>query len=135
MWKSVAGAAAVGGLRQQQTDLEAFSHAMTHELRAPPGDRGVCAGAAGDDHKGDQEQHCLHRILAATSQAQGLITSLLAFGRLGYDAVRRQPVSLHDVVEAACVSCKPSSRCGRTGLAFGGTTCWCMPIQGCSNSR
>jgi signal transduction histidine kinase len=86
-------------LRQRQTDLETFSHAMTHELRAP---LRVIAGFAQElqvaTTQGDQEQHCLHRILAATSQAQGLITSLLAFGRLGHGAVRRQPVSLHDVV-------------------------------------
>jgi signal transduction histidine kinase len=86
-------------LRQRQTDLEAFSHAMTHELRAP---LRVIAGFAEElqatTTQGDQEQHCLRRILEATSQAQGLITALLAFGRLGYDAVRRQPVSLHDVV-------------------------------------
>jgi signal transduction histidine kinase len=86
-------------LQQRQTDLETFSHAMTHELRAP---LRVIAGFAQElgaaTTQGDQEQHCLQRILAATSQAQGLITSLLAFGRLGYDAVRQQPVSLHHVI-------------------------------------
>jgi signal transduction histidine kinase len=88
-------------LRQRQTDLEAFSQAMTHELRAP---LRVIAGFAEElqaaPTQDDQEQHCLRRILEATSQAQGLITALLAFGRLGYDEVRRQPVSLHHVIDS-----------------------------------
>jgi signal transduction histidine kinase len=88
-------------LQQRRTDLETFSYAMTHELRAP---FRVITGFAEELQAatalGEQEQHCLHRILAATVQAQGLIAALLTFGRLGYDAVRRQPVSLHDVIES-----------------------------------
>ena len=88
-------------LQQRQTDLETFSYAMTHELRAP---FRVIAGFVEElqtsARLGDQEQHCLHRILAATSQAQGLIAALLTFGRLGHDAVRPQSVSLHHVIES-----------------------------------
>ena len=90
-------------LQRRQTDLEAFSQAMTHELRAPL--RAIMGfaqelGAAAS--LGDQDRHYLERILVAATQAQGLITSLLAFGRIGHNAVRQHIVSLHCVV-ASCL--------------------------------
>jgi signal transduction histidine kinase len=89
-------------LRQRQADLETFSYAMTHELRAP---FRVIAGFVEELQAiptlGDEGQHCLRRVLEATSQAQELIAALHTFGRLGYDAVRRQSVSLHHVVESS----------------------------------
>jgi signal transduction histidine kinase len=89
-------------LQQRQSDLETFSYAMTHELRAP---FRVIAGFAEELQAlttlGDQGQHYLGRILEATSQAQGLIAALHTFGRLGHEAVRLQPVSLHHVIEGS----------------------------------
>jgi len=88
-------------LQQRQADMETFSYAMTHELRAP---FRVIAGFAEELQAtttlGDQEQHCLHRILEAASQAQELIASLHTFGRLGHEAIRLQPVSLRHVIES-----------------------------------
>jgi signal transduction histidine kinase len=88
-------------LRRRHTDLEAFLHAMTHELRAPlrviVGFARELEGVASLD---DQDRHCLGRIQAAATQAQGLITSLVAFGRLGHGAVRRRRVSLHYVIRS-----------------------------------
>ena len=98
-------------LQQRQTDLETFSYAMTHELRAP---FRVIAGFAEELQAattlGDQEQHCLHRILEATSQAQGLIAALHTFGRLGHEAVKLQPVSLHHVIESCLRHVQPGRR-------------------------
>jgi signal transduction histidine kinase len=89
-------------LRQRHGDLEAFMHAMTHELRAP---LRVIQGFATELEKAsppdDEVQHCLDRIRTATTQAQDLIVSLLDYGRLGYDAVRRRQIVLHGVI----VSC------------------------------
>jgi signal transduction histidine kinase len=88
-------------LQGRHADMEAFLHAMTHELRAP---LRVIVGFAQELQAaaalGDADQHCLGRILAAAAQAQGLITSLLAFGRLGHEAVRRRRISLHHVIES-----------------------------------
>jgi signal transduction histidine kinase len=88
-------------LQQRQSDLETFSYAMTHELRAP---FRVIAGFVEELQAattlGDQEQHCLRRIFGAASQAQGLIAALHTFGRLGHEAVKLQTVSLHHVIES-----------------------------------
>jgi signal transduction histidine kinase len=90
-------------LQRRHGDLEAFLHAMTHELRAPL--RAIVGfgqelGAAAT--MGDQDRHSLGRIMAAATQAQGLIASLFTFGRLGHDAVRLRSVSLHHLV-AGCL--------------------------------
>ena len=90
-------------LQQRHGDLEAFMHAMTHELRAPlrviKGFTGELEAASLPD---DEAQHCLSRIRTATTEAQDLIMSLLNFGRLGYEAVSRRPITLHGVI-ASCL--------------------------------
>jgi signal transduction histidine kinase len=72
---------------------------MTHELRVP---RRVIKGFAEELRDAttlpEREPQNLGRILSAATQAQGLITSLLACGRLGGGAVRRRRLSLHCVV-------------------------------------
>src|SRR5262245_13966481 len=90
-------------LERRHGALEAFLHAMTHELRAPL--RAIAGfgqelGAAVT--LSDQDRHCLGRIMAAATQAQGLIASLFTFGRLGHDAVRLRAVSLHHLI-AGCL--------------------------------
>jgi signal transduction histidine kinase len=91
-----------GALQRRNADLEAFLHAMTHELRAP---LRVIRSFAEElqvvARPGDEVQHCLSRIITAAAQAQDLITSLLNFGRLGHDALRRRPIALHSVL-ASC---------------------------------
>jgi signal transduction histidine kinase len=90
-------------LRQRHGDLEAFIHAMTHELRAP---LRVIQGFATELEKAspldDEAQHCLGRISSATTQAQDLIVSLLDYGRLGYEAVSRRQIVLHSAI-ASCL--------------------------------
>jgi signal transduction histidine kinase len=90
-------------LQQRHGDLEAFMHAMTHELRAPLRViKGFAEELATASPPDDEAQHCLGRIRTATTQAQDLITSLLNFGRLGYDAVRPRQIALHGVI-ASCL--------------------------------
>jgi signal transduction histidine kinase len=83
--------------------MEAFLHAMTHELRAP---LRVITGFAEELQvtapASHEVQHCLGRIGTAAVEAQDLITSLLNFGRLGHDVVRRRRMSLHGVI-ASCL--------------------------------
>ena len=90
-------------LQQRHGDLEAFMHAMTHELRAPlriiKGFTGELEATSLPD---DEAQHCLGRIRTATTEAQDLIVSLLNFGRLGYEAVSQRPITLHGVI-ASCL--------------------------------
>ncbi len=90
-------------LQRRHADMEAFLHAMTHELRAPlrviKGFAEELQVTAPPSH---EAQHCLSRITAAVSQAQDIITSLFNFGRLGHNAVRPRRISLHSVI-ASCL--------------------------------
>jgi signal transduction histidine kinase len=90
-------------LQRRHADLEAFLHAMTHELRAP---LRVIKGFAEELETAspldDETSHCLRRIRTATEQAQDLITALLNFGRLGHEAVKRRHVALRSVL-ASCL--------------------------------
>jgi signal transduction histidine kinase len=92
-------------LKQRRDDLEAFIHAMAHDLRAPVR---VTAGFARelladeDTTLSVDGRSCLQRILSATDDMQQLMTSLLEFGRLGRGAVRQRHLSLQQVV-ARCL--------------------------------
>jgi signal transduction histidine kinase len=90
-------------LQQRRGDLEAFIHAMTHELRAP---LRVISGFAGElralTAPSHEAQHCLHRITTTVAEAQDIVRSLLTFGRLGHSAVRPRRISLHSVI-ASCL--------------------------------
>jgi signal transduction histidine kinase len=90
-------------LQRRHADLEAFLHAMTHELRAP---LRVINGFAEELEaaplRDDEVSHCLRRIRTATAQAQDLITALLNFGRLGYEAVKRRHIAVHNIL-ASCL--------------------------------
>jgi signal transduction histidine kinase len=90
-------------LQRRNADLQAFLHAMTHELRAPLRVmRGFAEELQVAATPGDEVQHCLSRIITAAAQAQDLITSLLNFGRLGHDAIRLRRIVLHSVL-ASCL--------------------------------
>jgi signal transduction histidine kinase len=81
-------------LQRQHDDLEAFLHAMTHELRAPlRAIMGFAQEVGMATCSTEHERHCWGRITATATQAQGLITALLTFGRLGHEAVKRRPGS------------------------------------------
>ena len=92
-------------LKQRHDDLEAFIHAMAHDLRAPVR---VAAGFARELLADENTtlsvdgRSCLRRILSATDDMQQLMTSLLDLGRLGRGAVRPRRLSLQQVV-ARCL--------------------------------
>jgi signal transduction histidine kinase len=90
-------------LQRRHADMEAFLHAMTHELRAP---LRVITGFAEELQvtapPSHEAQHCLCHIRTAAVEAQDLIASLLNFGRLGHGAVRPRRMSLHSVI-ASCL--------------------------------
>jgi signal transduction histidine kinase len=88
-------------LQQRHSDLEAFIHAMTHELRAPLRViQGFVEELEATPPLAHEAQHCLGRIRTATTQAQDLIASLLDFGRLGHDAVKPRRIGLPGVISS-----------------------------------
>jgi signal transduction histidine kinase len=91
-------------LRQRNDDLQAFSEAMTHDLRAPIRIMSGLARALQEDSEGldGQSRHYLERISTCSDQAQTLIDALLRFSRLGREAVDVRTVSTQEVV-AACL--------------------------------
>jgi len=85
-------------LKLRNQELEAFTHAMTHELRAP---LRVTAGyaqellAAQASTLGAEGCSFLTRIVSTMEQTQDLVASLLGLCRIGRNAVRRQRVYLN----------------------------------------
>jgi signal transduction histidine kinase len=92
-------------LRLRKDDLEAFIHAMTHDLRAPLRTVSGFAEAMAEDQRellnADGRRH-LDRIQAAVRQMWELIESLVAFSRIGRKAVKMKTVDLDLAVET-CV--------------------------------
>jgi PAS domain S-box-containing protein len=89
-------------LRALNEELEAFSYSVSHDLRAPlrhiAGFSDMLVAHAGDklDEKG---RRYLATITEAASRMGNLIDDLLAFSRASRTEMRRQAVSLDDLVE------------------------------------
>ena len=82
-------------------ELEAFSHSVSHDLRAPLRAVGGFAHILreeGESHLSEQEKRHLDRICAATTQMGELIEGLLNLSRLS-----RQPLSKREVNLAGLV--------------------------------
>lgn len=93
-------------LRLRKDDLQAFIHAMTHDLRAPLRTVAGFADAMAEDQRerldADGRRH-LDRIQAAVRQMWELIESLVAFSRIGRKAVKMKTVDLDWTIEG-CLS-------------------------------
>jgi signal transduction histidine kinase len=82
-------------------DLDAFSHSVAHDLRAPLRAVEGYARMLEDGHASglDAEGLRLLGVVRASSQLMGrLIDALLEFARLGRQPLRTQPVELDDLV-------------------------------------
>lgn len=96
-------AAALRRLHTANTELEAFSYSVSHDLRAPlrhiTGFAGMLEkhGAAQFD---DKTRRFLQHIVDAAGRMGTLIDDLLAFSRVGRAEMRRVDVDLGAVVEA-----------------------------------
>ncbi|HEY1342806.1 MAG TPA: ATP-binding protein [Bryobacteraceae bacterium] len=89
-------------LRLRKDDLEAFIHAMTHDLRAPLRTVTGFAETLQEEQSSRLDaagKHQLDRILAAVRQMWELIESLIAFSRIGRKAVKLRSVSLDETVK------------------------------------
>jgi signal transduction histidine kinase len=90
-------------LNLRREDLEAFIHAMTHDLRAPL--RSITGFAESlietQASRLDPEgRHQLNRLRAATDQMWQLIGALVDFARIGRKAIRIQNVAVKDIIES-----------------------------------
>jgi signal transduction histidine kinase len=105
-------------LQQRRGDLEAFIHAMTHELRAPLRViKGFVEELGIASPLDDEVHHCLGRIRSATVQAEDLIASLLSFGRLGHEAVRERPIELQSLIPSCLRAPAASEDPGAAGAS------------------
>ena len=92
-------------LRLRKDDVEAFIHAMTHDLRAPLRTVTGFAEAMAEDQSSRLDaagKHQLDRIQAAVRQMWELIESLVEFSRIGRKAIKLKIVDL-DAVVRQCV--------------------------------
>ena len=88
-------------LRLRKDDVEAFIHAMTHDLRAPLRTITGFAEAMAEDQASRLDaagKHQLDRIQAAVRQMWELIESLVEFSRIGRKAIKLKPVDLDALV-------------------------------------
>ena len=93
-------------LRLRKDDLEAFIHAMTHDLRAPLRTVSGFADAMAEDQSERLDatgRRQLERIQAAVRQMWELIESLVAFSRIGRKAVKMKTIDLDQAVDT-CVN-------------------------------
>jgi signal transduction histidine kinase len=87
--------------RRVVAELEAFHHAVAHDLRASlrplDGLSEALLGDYGDDLDG-QEKTYLTRIRTAAARMERLIDNLMQLARVGHAAVHRQPLDLSELV-------------------------------------
>jgi PAS domain S-box-containing protein len=103
-------------LRDINAELEAFAYSVSHDLRAPLRAINGFAQIIARRHQAslnEEGQHYFDNILQASVHMGHLIDDLLRYSRLGRQAVRRQPVSLGDVL--AQVADSLAGRVAETG--------------------
>jgi light-regulated signal transduction histidine kinase (bacteriophytochrome) len=92
-------------LRLRKDDVEAFIHAMTHDLRAPLRTVTGFAEAMAEDQSSRLDatgKHQLDRIQSAVGQMWELIESLVDYSRIGRKAIRLKVIDL-DVLVRQCL--------------------------------
>jgi PAS domain S-box-containing protein len=100
-------------LEAANKELEAFSYSVSHDLRAPlrhiVGYVDILQSEAGDKLDDDARSH-LQTISDAAHQMGNLIDALLDFSRMGRTEMRRQRVSLAQLVEDAQRALRPETQ-------------------------
>jgi PAS domain S-box-containing protein len=91
-------------LQTANKELESFSYSVSHDLRAPLRAIGGFAGIIARRHRAElneQAQHYFDNIVLASERMGQLIDDLLAYSRLGRQAIGRSFVNLDDVLAQA----------------------------------
>jgi signal transduction histidine kinase len=91
-------------LQEANTELEAFTYSVSHDLRAPLRAMQGFAQALLEDYPDRLDalgQDYAQRIVSAASRMDTLINELLAYSRLSRTELRLQPLSLTTAVEEA----------------------------------
>ena len=97
-------------LTAANSDLEAFSHSVSHDLRMPL--RHIQAYVSMIEESAfsklnADEQRRLKGVREAAQRMSQLIDDLLAFSRIGRTAMRRSPVDLNTLVKAVITELQP----------------------------
>jgi signal transduction histidine kinase len=90
-------------LEAANQELESFSYSVSHDLRAPLRAVTGFAEIVARRHRANLNEegcHYVDNIVLASQRMGRLIDDLLEYSRVGRRAVRRQPLSLRDVLDA-----------------------------------
>ena len=111
-------------LRLRKDDVEAFIHAMTHDLRAPLRTVSGFAEAMAEDQSSRLDaagKHQLDRIQAAVRQMWELIESLVEFSRIGRKAIKLKIVDLDAVVGLCLADLRQDIESRKASVEIAGT--------------
>jgi two-component system sensor histidine kinase/response regulator len=100
-------------LTAANSDLEAFSHSVSHDLRMPLRHIQAYVSMIEESALGKlnaDEQRRLKGVREAAQRMSQLIDDLLAFSRIGRTAMRRAPVDLNSLVNAVINELQPEIR-------------------------
>jgi len=106
-------AARTGELAAANEELEAFSYSVSHDLRSPLRTIDAFAALLGEDKDSQlspMAQDNLRRIRGATLRMSNLINDLLAFSRLGKQALQVETISPTALVEEVLRELEPKLR-------------------------
>ena len=88
-------------LRAANKELESFSYSVSHDLRAPLRAISGFSEIIARRHRAslnEEGQHYFGNIVRASERMGHLIDDLLNYSRIGRGAVRREPISLRDIL-------------------------------------
>ncbi len=90
-------------LQQANDELEAFAYSISHDLRTPLRTMTGFAHALTEnlgENIGPEVKHYAERIIVSGRRAEDLISDLLDYSRLSFEALELQPVDLNKVVKS-----------------------------------
>lgn len=109
-------------LKASNQELEAFSYAVSHDLRAPLRSVFGFAQALNEDYRDnldDEGREHLQRVIQASRQMDQLINDMLHLSRLSRGELKRQPVDLSGLVQGISMELRENEpqRCVEFAIA------------------